>query len=67
MYLLKTTHEYAVSDNCTDNENNDIITIFGFLFLSIPSRVLLLGLFSLIVCTMIKPYDKKKFSNPQHP
>ena len=67
MYLLQTTHEYAVSDNCTDNENNDINTIFEFLTLSIPSRVLLLCLFSLIVCTMIKPYENQKFSNPQHP
>ena len=52
MYIANVTNDNITSDitkrydNCTNNENQDIDTIFKFLLLSKPSSILLISLIS---------------------
>ena len=55
VYALNVTDDYNSFMNCTINENEDNNIFFKHLLLSIPSSILLLGLFSLIMWTILKP------------
>ena len=43
MYILNLTDDYEFLNNCTNNENEDIDILIKYLFLSIPSIILLMS------------------------
>ena len=56
---MNITDEFIDLTIYTDNEIDDINIIIKYLFLSIPSNVLLICLISLIIWTILKPLSTK--------
>ena len=53
-------YDYMILTNCTNTEIEDIIIIFEYLLLSLPSSILLFSLVALMVYILIKPLLSKK-------
>ena len=60
MYVLNITDEYGSFNNCTNNENEDIIFINKFLLLSIPNSILLAFLIGPVLYILIRPLKNEK-------
>ena len=56
MTIMNVTNDYdnATFTNFTNTEKEDIIMIFNFLVLSLPSSILLFFLISLMVYTLVE-------------